>query len=102
MCLLILAVDAPDAVTPLELSGEGSKTARAMAQTSWQAQNKRRVALIRQQTQRALKPDEQSELALLQNEASRRINEVFPLPFDMLDELEQYIEQAEQHSLEQE
>lgn len=102
MCLIVLAVDAPpeNANAPLEPAVEGVKAAHALGQTSWQAQNRRRVALIRQQTQRALQPNEQSELTLLQSEASRRVNKAFPLPFDMLDELERYVEQAEKRLLE--
>lgn len=102
MCLIVLAVDAPseNANAPLESSTEEVKAVHASSQTSWQTHNRRRVALIRQQTQRALQPDEQSELALLQSEASRRVNKAFPLPFDMLDELERYVEQVEQRLLE--
>ena len=63
----------------IELSG---------AKARWRALNSRRIGLILLDTERGLTAEEQAELSRLQEEASRYINAVTPLPFDELAEIE--------------
>lgn len=57
--------------------------------------NARRVFLIRKRFRDGLLQEEEDELAHLQAEMSEHVNSSLPLPFDALDELEEFVEQAE-------
>ncbi len=61
----------------------------------WEDQNERRVSLIQKRHRHGLTSDEQNELDRLQAEMSARINAVRPLPFDALEKLERYVDEAE-------
>lgn len=98
-CLAVLPVDADE---PAELSSNRDNEAvpsrsrgRGGMSEAWARRNTRRVFLIRKRLQQGLADEEQEELDRLQSEMSRRLNAAFPLPFDALDRLEDYVDQAE-------
>ncbi len=99
MCLAVLPVDADESV---ELSSDRDDEAapsrsrgRDGVSKAWSGRNARRTSLIRKRLQQGLTAGEQEELDRLQSEMSRQINATFPLPFDALDRLEEYVDQAE-------
>ncbi len=65
------------------------------ANKAWNDGNARRVFLIRKRLRDGLSHEEQEELERLQWEMSKQLNSSSPLPFDALDKLEEFVEQAE-------
>jgi hypothetical protein len=61
----------------------------------WDRQNARRVSLIRKRHGDGLTNEEHIELNDLQAEMSAHINAVHPLPFEALEQLERYVDEAE-------
>ncbi|MDQ2732845.1 MAG: hypothetical protein M3Y56_14395 [Armatimonadota bacterium] len=62
--------------------------------SQWTEQNTRRIALIKKRVRQNLTSYELEELERLQSEMSQRLNAAHPLPFDALNELEEYVDQA--------
>ena len=60
-----------------------------------EASSARRLELIKKRTRQGLGQSEQEELDQLQIAMSREINNRYPLPFEALDMLEEYVDQAE-------
>lgn len=63
----------------------------------WTVKNKRRISLIKKQTREGLTPEEEADLNKLQVETRSRLNAVYPLPFNELKKLEEYVSDAERH-----
>jgi len=84
-----------------EKAGRGNghaavKTAgRNDASKYWDRQNARRVFLIKKELNEKLTPVERDELDRLQTEMSEHLNTVRPLPFEALERLEKYVDEAE-------
>ncbi|MDQ3816285.1 MAG: hypothetical protein M3362_01175 [Acidobacteriota bacterium] len=66
----------------------------------WTVKNKRRISLIKKQTREGLTPEEEADLNNLQVETRSRLNAVYPLPFNELKKLEEYVNDAERHLVE--
>lgn len=82
----------------LQASGAGSResipaTSHARLDSEWRRRNARRISLVYKRLNSQLTSSEEAELSLLQDEASRYINRVSPLPFDELSEFEQAAQQ---------
>jgi hypothetical protein len=81
----------------VQLNGESEEHGGAAAAApgprveDWAIKNHRRIFLITQKFSHGLSPEEQGELAALQAEADRYLDEVAPLPFDHLQRLEEQI-----------
>ncbi len=99
VCLVVLPATVNDPLEPSpDLKGHASPLEGRRpggVNKEWTRQNMRRVLLIKKQIRQGLTPREEEELDQLQSEMSRQLNAAFPLPFDELDKLEEYVDQAE-------
>lgn len=98
-CLVVLPTDGTERVEAVSgrepAAFSTSRQRRGGASDPWDQQNERRVSLIRKRHRDGLTGEEQSELDRLQAEMSARINAVRPLPFEALESLERYVDEAE-------
>lgn len=72
-----------------ELPGVGIAAVIGIREEDWAVTNRRRIALIVKQFTEGLGPDEEGELQQLQAQADRYLDEVAPLPFEHLRDLEE-------------
>jgi len=89
--------------TPLErieglIEQEPIQTLPPPNSEGWLDRNDRRIFLIKKKTREELTPSEALELHGLQTEMLHELNQEFPLPFEKLESLEQYILKAERRS----
>jgi len=96
-CLVVLPAsgDEPAEAMPGPEPAVSSKHRQHSGADPWNQQNEQRVSLIQKRHRHGLTSDEQNELDGLQAEMSARINAVRPLPFDALEKLERYVDEAE-------
>lgn len=78
------------------------KSKHSLLGKEWDQKNSRRIFLIQKRRRNGLTDNEHLELKELQTELRQQLNAALPLPFEVLDQIEEYIEQAEHQAFKKE
>lgn len=99
LCLAVISTSTDDSLNSSPQTASEPNPSQAQPPVAndraLRRQNARRVSLIRKRLHEGLDDAEQEELDNLQAEMSTHVNALFPLPFEELDRLEEYVKDAE-------